>query len=188
MENIPQNENILDTNANLKLDLSLVHWKPNYILSRASLGQIMCSFNKICDLVPKNIYEETLYEKLPVILKKLIQTYENILKCNNASEHCVKYFNLIGNLPKGTSIFDGEHGYIKLGYPKIGQLIKAANQRIDYILERDDPKFYQENEILLKEFNKMKQEIDKFKDTLLDFEIDFMEAINDAHKMQRQIY
>ena len=44
------------------LCLDNVDWKPYYVLSRASLGQIMVSFDKIRHVVPKNNYEEASLE------------------------------------------------------------------------------------------------------------------------------
>lgn len=168
------------------LNLGLVDWHPYYFLSKGSLGQIMVSFSKINSTNPKNIYERTLYQKLNIIIKGLVDRYDEMLQCNSEEEKNVKFHNLIVNLPKGVSIYDDIHGYIKLGYAKIGQLIYAAYQRIDYILDRDIPTIYENNDLLLKEFNKMKDELAIFRTELESFETSFMEYINEARQMQNR--
>jgi hypothetical protein len=43
---------------------------------------------------------------------------------------------------------------------------------------------YQDNKILLDEFIKMKIQLEKFKESLNDFEQGFIESVNEAHVAQ----
>ena len=166
------------------LNLGLVDWHPYYLLSKGSLGQIMVSFSKIKSTNPKNIYERSLYQKLNIIIKGLVDRYDEMLQCNSEEEKNVKFHNLIVNLPRGISIYNDIHGNIKLGYAKIGQLIYATYQRIDYILERETPTIYENDALLLEEFNKMKNELSIFRAEFELFETSFVEYINEARQKQ----
>ncbi len=166
------------------LNLSQVMWKPHFILSGASISQIITSFSNILRVNPKNQYEITLYRHLKPAIVKLVNAYNNILKCNTLKEQQVKYYNLIVSMPFGVSVYDEEHGVIMLRNAKIGALVKAAKQRLMFIQERDIPMIYTNDPEILREFNNMKSQIGNFNIILNQFEKDFVFAINEAHKMQ----
>ena len=170
-------------------DLTLcdVEWHPYYVLFRASLGQIMFSLSRVLELLPKNIYEKTLYSNLKSIIIKLIKEYDIMLKCSNKIEREVKFYNLIGKMPYLVKINEEEHN-IKLHKPKIGKIIAALKQRVNFILTRNIPQFYKNNEIYLNEFQKMQEQIKKFKEKVYDFELNFIEAIDHAHKANQENY
>ena len=191
MEIVLENDDIIKETEILNLTLNLVDWKPHYILARASLGQIMVSLNKISKVKAKNMYEKILYNKLKILIEELMNGeygYNKLLQCENINEKNVKFYNLVVNMPSNISIFNEDHGHMKLRNAKIGQLIKASKQRIEYILKRDIPELYQNNEKLLNEFNKMKIDLDNFKNLLEDFEENFVEAIDDAHIAQQNSF
>jgi hypothetical protein len=173
---------------NYNLELDEVDWKPNYVLSKSSIGHIIFTFKKILNVKPKNIYETTLYDLLKPLLKQLLLEYNRVLLCSNIVERDVKYFNLIGNMPSYISINNEEHGNIKLKKPKIGMMINALKQRIIYILNREIPFLYQQNENYLIEFKKMRFQLNNFEDFVNSFENEFIDAIDQAHKVQQYYY
>lgn len=188
-EGISQQENIIIENQqSYNLTLDLVEWKPYYSLSKSSVGQIMYSFQRILNVIPKNIYEETLYEILKPLIENLVNEYCKILLCSSIVENNVKYYNLIGKMPTNVSICESEHGMIKLKKPKIGKMISALKQRISFILKREIPTLYLQNDEYLKEFNNMRIEIKNFEEIVNNFEQEFIEAIDAAHKAQQDNY
>ena len=170
------------------LSILQVPWSYNHVLSSASIGQIMCCFNNILTLKAKKVYEEKLYEYLKPNIQILLNEFNGILYCDDQAEMDVKYYNLIFHLPKNVSIFPEEHGKIKLGKPKIGALIKAMKQRIEFILERETPKMYLSNQEMLNGFLKMKTELRDFLSIVRKFEQDFIWTVNEAHKAQQQAH
>lgn len=170
------------------LSLDQVNWNPSYILSKASIPQIIISFKNILKVNPKNEYETTLYQRLKPAVEILINAYDEILRCKNLKENQVKYYNLIINMPSSVTIFHKEHGRIRMSNAKIGALIEACKQRIKFILERDIPSLYLTDHEILQEFNKMKSQMENFEYNLLDFEAEFILAIDEAHKTQQSFH
>lgn len=172
------------TEPTMSYDLSLdqVNWKSHYKLHKASLGQIIASFRNILKAEPKNKYEITLYYRLKPAVEILIDIYNEILKCDSLKEHDVKYFNLIYDMPKLVEVYPGEHGDIRLRKPKIGALIKASKQRIKFIMEREIPGKYFGDDESIQEFNNLKSQMKDFESIILDFEAEFILAINEAHQ------
>lgn len=163
------------------IDKSIVDWKPYYTLDKASLGQIMKTFEKI-NIIPKNNYEIVLSDELNILIQQLINNFDKLLVFNNLIEYTVYYYNLLGPLPNGTSIDENNHKYIKLKTANIGNLVKALYQRVNYILQRDIPLMYKYREEYLTVFNNMKSNLSKFLDSVKEFEVGFVDAIDNAHK------
>lgn len=164
-----------------------VNWKPNYVLSQSSLGQIIETIARI-RMNPKNIYEETLYNKLGPIRAEFIGQFDQLLITNSYVESQVILHNLLGNLPKGTKIFPQLHDNITLGRAKIGNLLQALYQRVDFILTRDPPTFYKKNTSYLVAFNEMGKKLKVFRQDIKKFEEGFVDAIDSAHKAQQTFY
>lgn len=185
-----ENENQTQISSEVKKSLTLdaIDWKPFYVLSKSSIGQIMISFKNILKVTPKNIYETKLYGRLKPAVEGLIGHYNDILQYENDIEKDVKFYNLIVNLPIGVTINDQEDGNITMKFAKIGKLIKAARQRINFIETRTVPQMYVSNEDYLRQFNKMKEELQDLQETFDDFENEFLEAIDEAHKAQQASY
>jgi len=163
------------------LDLSLIDWKPYYRLCYSSLGQIMVSFTKVLNVTPKNNYEITLYGILKPALTDLIDSYKQLLHFESENEKNVKFHNLIVGLPYGVSVLENEHGDMFMGRAKIGQLIRASKQRIEFMLTREAPMIYKKNLELFDSFINLRNEINKFRDDMNSFEIEFIDAIDEAH-------
>lgn len=163
------------------INKSIVDWKPYYTLDKASLGQIIRTFEKI-NIIPKNSYEIVLSDELNILIQQLISNFDKLLVFNNLIEYSIYYYNLLGSLPDGISINENNHKYIKLKTANIGNLVKALYQRINYILQRDIPLMYKYREEYLHVFNNMKNNLLKFLDNVKEFEIGFINAIDKAHK------
>lgn len=171
-----------------KLSIAQVPWHYNYALSNASIGQILCCFGNILNLQPKKVYEEKLYEYLKPNIQSLLADFDNILYCQDQDEIDVKYYNLLSYLPNSVHIFPEEHGQLKLGKPRIGALIKALKQRIEFVLDRETPKMYLSNQNMLNGFLKMKIQLKKFLNDVRQFEQEFIWTVNEAHKAQQKYH
>ena len=185
-----KSEFLINTNASINFDLSLdmVQFEYNCPVSQASIGQIIKSLNSVVNLKAKNIYEITLYSKFNSFIPQFIEEYNKLLKCTNQFEYLVKYYILIVQLPYGVEIPINNHNYINLGKPRIGELIKAARQRISFIIEREIPMVYQILELYRQEYLKMIEQLKDFLIKLNEFEKDFVNAIDLAHKAQQKFY
>ena len=183
---ITENDVIDEEFKSFDLSLDSVVFKGYHKLSKASIGQIMVAFRNVLRVKPRtgNEYEEALYAKLKPAVSEFVNAYCEILKCNNDIENVVKHHNLIINMPIAVSIFKDEHGEINIGKPKIGALIKACKQRIRFIIEREPPQMYidDENKGFLLEFKKMQSQLKNFENDLLLFESEFICAVDDAYK------
>lgn len=175
-------------NVSYDLNLDQVNWKPNYNLSKASIAQIIVSFKNILKVNPKNHYETALYSKLKPEVEKLLSTYNEILKCKNVKEQSVKYYNLIVPLPNNVAIYPEEHGSVMMKNARIGSLIKAAKQRIEFIENRETPAIYITDPELIQEFNNMKLRMKELSQVLTCFEKSFVLAIDSAHKAQQSVH
>ena len=191
MENTVEDQHNLSSDtepqqSNNELDLLMVDWKPYYILSKASIGQIMMCFTKILNVVPKNTYELKLYEYLKPSTTTLISEFKKLLIYDNDIERDILFYNLIINLPKTVSVNDEEDGLIKLRSAKIGYLIKAIKQRIKFIQERDIPQRYVNNLEQLEKFNSLRSNINNFNSMVCIYESEFIVAIDQAHRSQQE--
>jgi hypothetical protein len=164
------------------ITLDMVNWRPSYRLSKASIGQIMKSFEKIQKVKPKNTYEDILYGKLKSSVTILLSSYNELLVSTNDVEYNIRFHNLIVDLPYNVTINENEHNNIYLGTARIGALIEAAKQRLEFIINRPVPTICQATPQLEQEFVKLKTLITDFRDVLMDFEEAFIEAIDYAHK------
>lgn len=160
-----------------KLSIEMVEFKMTHYLAKASIGQIMFCFQRILNTQPKNDFEKNLYDNLFPQIKKLLEEYEKMLEGTSNSKILVRYHNLIAKLPPGTIIYQGEHGRIKMRNPKIGALIMAIKQRLQFIMSRDIPEIYKNNEELLKEFNDLKADCIVFYGSICTFEKKFTFAV-----------
>jgi len=152
------------------LFLGMVEYKPHYVLAKASIGQIMISFQNILNVKPKNEYEENLYSIIIPEIKKLIEQYEQILQVKTYSEMVVVYYNLLVKLPEKTIVYNEEHGRTKMKNPKIGSLIKASKQRLHFIITRETPNIYKDNSELSTEFEKLRRQCRLLYDNIVKFE------------------
>ena len=166
---------IAEQNQDLQMHLGMVDFKLHYVLSKASIGQIMVCFQNVLKIKPKNQYEEKLYAIIIPEITKLVDQYNEMLFVESYSEMIVRYYNLLINLPIGTSINDEEHGKIKMKNPKIGFLIQAAKQRLRFLLDREIPEIYKINNSLLDEFNILRDDVTVFYNNMVRFEKIFSE-------------
>jgi len=171
-----------------KSDLSResISLKRNYILCKSSLAQIVETINQI-KIIPKNDYELVLKENFERIIPEFIKSFDKLLKTDNENDYIVRKYNLICNLPPGVSIYPKEQ-YQKLRTANIGNLLYALYQRIDYIIERDIPDRYKDNdnEKLADSFIKLQNDLKLFRNDIRDFEDKFLAAIDNAHKSKKK--
>ncbi len=163
-----------------QLCLGMVDFKPNYYLSKASIGQIMVCFQNVLSVKSKSNYETRLYSAILPEINKLVQQYNGMLTFKNYPEMIVRYYNLLNKLPPNVTVYKEEHGTIQMKNPKIGALIKAAKQRLQFIITREMPDIYRINSELSKEFNNLKSDCQNLYDNMVQFEELFVKAVRSA--------
>jgi hypothetical protein len=179
------------TVAEKKYELSINNIKTYYELTidRASIGQLILSLNflGIKKKAKQNIYQKKLNKIFfTTKAKEFVEIYNKLLKCESEEERSVKYFNLVGPLPKKLSIPQklSKTGSPILNIAKIGDRIQALKQRVDFIANRDLPSFYNDKPSHTKHFYEMQELMKSFVDEIDKFEIDFRKAIDICTKLQ----
>lgn len=173
------------------LTLENVDWKGYYVVSRASIGQIMRTFQNVKEYAErqKNTvkpYEKELNNGLIILLPTLLTNFRNMLYFQNDIEKDIIYFNMLVNMPYDVSIDNEKYGRINLSRANIGSLIKAAKQRVNFILSRETPNRYKESVEQIAVFESMKLKLKEFVSDIDDFEQDFLNVIDKAHKTQQK--
>ena len=169
------------------IPLSEIDYKKNgkkVYLAGASLAQIIKSMEDIQIKHKKTIYEMVLDEWFSSAIPEFISEYKKLLLYSNKVEYDVKYFNLIGNLPKGLRIYNDTDGKTVLSRAPLGQRIRALHQRISYILRRPTPLGYIHRLDYLQAFKQIQEEMKYFERVVVNFELSFQEAIHKAHRNQ----
>ena len=163
-----------------------IDFKPYYILSRASFGQIMESFNRISINKPtKSIYQHVIIQWFGKEIPLLIENFESILSHKCSIDYTIKWYSLAVNLPFKLHIMKYKHGKIYLKNAKIGVLVEALKQRLNYILIRETPYRYINDPHQIDHYIDMKKDLQKFKKTIDLFEKNFVEIIDKAFKEQK---
>ncbi len=162
-----------------------------YKITKASIGQLIYAISFVAiNKKNKTPYEEYLSEWFNEEIPKLIFEYEKILGMHiitgNTFDYTVRSFNLAGNLPHSMELMSDKHQGIKVGYAKLGTLIEAAQQRVDFIINREIPVPYKVREELTDAFIRMQTEMQTFKELLNDFEEGFVNAVDRAQYVQRE--
>lgn len=177
-ETILSDDNAATEVVGSKYDLSLgaVMWESYFILSKASIGQIVKTFNMIQDRERARGNTE-----LPdIICANIVNPFLELLtKGNNIAANNVRCHNMLYNLPTGVSINDKYHGKIRLSNAKIGLLIKCARGRVQFIVDRDIPipKNLSSDiniEDYINEFNELKKDMIIFLKNIDEFEKEFV--------------
>ncbi len=89
-------------------------------------------------------------------------------------------------LPKDTIVDNDDD--IRLKFANIGKLISALKQRVDFIITRDVPIVYIPYDNYVEAFKLFQETMKQFKEDITNFEDKFMEANNECHKYQQQVY
>ena len=175
--------------SELYLDISCVRTHHTLKIYRASLGQIVRSFQHFIIKEPKNVYQHKLNR---LFFKKsvpeFISKYNDLLQFSTVAEHDVKYINLVGPLPTGLVIQQTLKGSPILNIAKVGDVIEALRQRATFIRDRDLPSFYDDKPEYAKCFKNMQLEMDTLLTNIDHLEDSFIEAIDRASKAQQADY
>lgn len=188
-------ENVIEDKPHTRKEnkLESVNWQPHYRLSKASIGQIMITFESILKKMKAktelNIYEQTLNSRVIPKMESIVDQFKKILSnSDNDFKKQVIFYNLIVDLPKGVMIDNDKHGKIFLKHANIGGLLEAARQRLSFILEREIPEIYKTDPNLDAAFYCLRVELAIFLNEVIDFEDYFMESIKLAHVAQQNYY
>ena len=179
----------------LPYDLHGVHWKQTQKVCNSSLYQLILTLNEINinfknSLATKmNIYKYTfVVNTIPLIDKLITNFYELLNKYESDIENIVFSYNLLADLPYGITIIEDNDDYKKLKYTNIGCLIRAIKQRSTFIIERDMPICYKTSSEYEQALEKLKKLMCEFLNNILEFELNFKNVIDKAHKAQQRKY
>lgn len=166
-----------------------------FTLSRASIGQIMITINKICISKPNKVpYEVILNNFFNKEIPKLVFEYEKCLRGINDIDTDIRLFNLVkAYLPKHIKIIPERNGYnrkkeeldMPLETANLGSLIGALKQRISHIVNADAPPIYELDEEK-NSFEYMKQDLSLFFEELGNFERKFVITVDRATRKQKE--
>ena len=150
--------------------------RESYIIIKSSLGELIkqVSLIQIIEKDNNNNYTKLLSEFFKTENKILIDSYKNIISKTNC-------YDLVSPLPRGVVIKQNVKSYITLNKAKLGDIIKAVYQRIDFISSRETPIFYLRTAELTQKYKNMQAEIINFKKSVQDYERKFVEICTKAH-------
>ena len=125
-----------------------VPYNENYRLSSSSLWQIVRGMTEIKKKLtePKNDYQKLMYPSLVKLIDNIENGFKQLLFYKNEDEKEVIEYHLgvKGKLPQQVKM--SFHHKIKIGNSNFDPLVKAARQRINFILSRRIPPHYSEDE------------------------------------------
>jgi hypothetical protein len=163
-------------------------FRASYILSRAGLGQIICSIYHITkkDSKGKTVLQTYLNKFFKDEIPKFIDSFDKLcLHYDNDSDFDIRKYNLMnGKLPKNIEVNSLTHR-IYLGTANIGNLIEASKQRIEHILQMKRPTSYSTDKSI-KAWNKMIDDLKEFNNILITFEQSFVNTFREARYLQNQ--
>lgn len=169
-------------------ELGLRYNIKNQLLCNASIGQIMLALSRVnIRKNNKNEYEKVLSRWFTVAIPAIVKKYVSLFYSKSSQDYDVRWYNLAGFLPKGINIFPKEHSML-LSKANLGNLLKAINQRLNFILDREPPKMYLENETLLFWFRGLRTDLRLFEADIKKFNDAFVAIIDYAIKTQKQWY
>lgn len=159
---------MLTININMSnvLQFDSVPYNPDYRLSSSTLWQIVRGIVEIKKNLtePKNDYQKTMYPLLIELINNIEMGFKQLLTYENEDEKEVIEYHLgvRGKLPQQIKM--SFHHKIKIGNSNFDPLIKAAKQRINFILSRRIPPHYSADENIEKllAFNKFRLNVQIF--------------------------
>lgn len=159
---------MVSTNINMSnvLPFDSVPYNPDYRLSSSTLWQIIRGIVEIKKNLtePKNDYQKTMYPLLIELINNIETGFNQLLIYENEDEKEVIEYHLgiRGKLPQQIKM--AFHHKIKIGNSNFDPLVKAAKQRIQFILSRRIPPHYSNDENTEKflAFNKLRLNVQIF--------------------------
>lgn len=170
--------------AQLNLELDSFEYNDKFTLARASLAQIVIAMDRTQSRLtdPESDFQKILYPWFQQNLPTLVQKFKDMLTYSSETERNVKFFNLGGSLPKKISVKLDFHNRVQLGNGNFGPFLKAAVQRVKYILDRDVPERYDGNEVATATFNSLREALGSYHEYLVSLEEEYNDVVNKARK------
>ena len=170
-----QTKQINNANINIIKDIK---YEKYYKLCSAGIGQIIRAIHEkqIHNIDNEHKKKLSLFfeENNQALIDSFIKIY---LNTENEYDKQIRKYNLMnGKLPRKIKINEEKHN-IKIGRAKMGQLIKALKQRINFIIEREIPEYYknkEENINYMLGFKKLQQDMKEFLNEILIFESNYI--------------
>jgi len=168
--------------ANLSLELDSFEYNDKFTLARASLAQIVVAMDKTQSRLtnPESDFQKILYPWFSQNLPTLVQKFKDMLTYSSETERNVKFFNLGGSLPKKTSVKLDFHNRVQLGNGNFGPFLKAAIQRVKFILDREVPERYNGNEVATATFNNLRGALTSYHEYLTKLEEEYNSVVEQA--------
>lgn len=175
-------------------NISNVFWEPYYVLSKASIGQIIYTLLYVQD--PTSYMHRKIN---PIVLQKIREItdfYQSKLVKTTLVDKNVTFYNLIVDLPRSINVDDEIHGKVRLSHARVGQLVYALKTRIDFILNRPVPQINfkdcdtdgsnEDYNVYKQSFNNMQKDMAELMKLVLDFEQFYFNFIKSS-RVNRQL-
>ena len=153
-----------------------VKYASHYKVYNSGLGQLVRQLHEISYIDnPISYIDDWLIDNIP----NLIEKYEDLINVRIRGDEAyqVRLFNLTHKLPASIRINEDTCD-IKLGNAKLSLLIQEIYQRINFIINRDTPVFYNDNISQINEYSLMKEDLIHFNTYLQKFEKNFVNAVH----------
>ena len=173
-----------EKNKKVKLEECDVDIKSYYILSKASLGQIIYKINSLQYYEPKtnNEYQKKICNWFKEEIPKFINHFEKILESRDGRDYEIRHYNIF-ILKKGVEINSRNHR-VQLRYSRMGKLIEALKQRCDHLSLKEMPYCYIESKDKLY-FRTLQRDIMNFLGIIEEFEKKFSDYVKEIRENKR---
>lgn len=190
-------KSIISTNE--YTEMYSIDWKKHYILSRASIFQLMVTLfiirKRFIKSTDCDVYKKVLQSEMIPIITDLLLSFQNLLNYDGDNQVISDFygkiasFNLLSNLPQTIHVIIDEDDDIKrISNLKFGPLIKHLKQRCQFMAERDMPICYKNDDNLILAFRYFQKRMTEFLNDIQTFEEEFIDVINKAHQAQQKKY
>lgn len=161
--------------------INQIYYNPYQPLCEAGIGQIIIRINKIQIMQPKVPYQIILNKWFSKNIPVLVELYLDILKKGESTEDkLIREYNLTHPLPEHVKVLPNKHKKIMKNI-NMGNLIEGLKQRTVFIIQRNVPSFYtNDNEI--NAFVLLQKDMLAFYAFICYFEAEFIKVINIAHE------
>lgn len=146
------------------LNLQSVSYSDMYKLNQGSVSQLMRGLQEMVNRLtePTNDYQRELYPALRNLVEKLTSRYETLLSTSTSDvDRQVRNYNLHGyngKIKRSVATKNVKFNLI-YKYANFGDYLKTLTQRLNYLLERELPQRYLDNQEEGTSYNKLKTEL-----------------------------
>lgn len=148
------------------LTIATIPYDDKYRLNQGSASQLVRGMTEMVARLtePINEYQKELYPALRSIVAEFVEKYEQLLTTTNQTEYEISRYNLHGysgrvKMPISTR---GVKYNLVYKYANFGDYLKTVTQRLKFVIERQIPQRYSNNESELTAFTSLRQKVTDF--------------------------